>query len=286
MKAIDHNQTSHKLTALRSSNLVKRVLSALVAVPIIITCVSWSLWSYFLLFLLVVVSTMLEFYQLADLSGIRPNKFLGIGGVILTYVLVFMHASGQLSGNYLYLLCPVIALIFPIELHKKGTIPFTNIAYTLLGMVYVGGPFVLLHLIAFATGTYRYEMVMGILLTLWANDTGAYLVGTSVGKRRLFERISPQKSWEGALGGAAMVLAVSYAIAHYFRIIDLVGWLGIGVITVVAGTYGDLVESMLKRSLKIKDSGRALPGHGGWLDRFDSFLLTIPFIVVFVKLLS
>ena len=261
------------------------MLSALVAIPIVITCISWSPQSYFLLFLLVVVSAMLEFYRLADLSGIRPNKFLGIGGGILTYVLVFMYASGQLAGSYFCLLCPVIALIFPIELHKKRTAPFTNIAYTLLGIVYVGGPFVLLHIIAFFTGAYRYEIVIGILLTLWANDTGAYIVGTGVGRRRLFKRISPQKSWEGALGGAASTLVVSYTIAQYFSIIGLAGWLSIGGITVVAGTYGDLVESMLKRSLKIKDSGQALPGHGGWLDRFDSFLLAIPFIVVFVKLL-
>jgi phosphatidate cytidylyltransferase len=285
MQAIDHNQTSHKLMALRSSNLGKRALSALVAIPMIIACISWSPQSYFLLFLLVVVSAMLEFYRLADRSGIRPNKFLGILGGILAYVLVFMYASGQLSGSYLCLLCPVIALIFPIELHNKGTDPFTNIAYTLLGIVYVGGPFVLLHIIAFATGAYSHKIVIGIFLALWANDTGAYLVGTSVGRRRLFKRISPQKSWEGALGGATLALVASYTVAQYFSIISLAGWLGIGGITIVAGTYGDLVESMLKRSLNIKDSGQAIPGHGGWLDRFDSFLLAIPFIVVFVKLL-
>lgn len=267
------------------SHLTQRILSALVAMPIVIAGIYWSMWSYFLLFLFIVVLAMLEFYRLVGLDGIGPNKFLGMGGSILTYLLAFMYASGHLPGSFLYILCPMIALIYPIELYKKGATPFTNIAYTLLGIVYVGGPFALLHMLAFAKGAYSYEMVLGILLILWANDTGAYLVGTSIGKHRLFKRISPYKSWEGTLGGATFALVVSYTIAHYFSSIGLETWLGIGGISVVAGTYGDLVESMLKRSLKIKDSGEAIPGHGGFLDRFDSFLLAIPCILAFIKLL-
>ncbi len=264
----------------------QRVLSALIAIPIVFTAIYWSAWSYFLLFLLVVVLAMLEFYRLACLGGIRPNKFLGVGGGIVTYALVFLSASGYIPGNYLYILCPMVAFIYLIELYQQSTTPFTNIAYTLLGIVYVSGPFTLLHITALAKGgAYSHEIVMGILLILWANDTGAYLVGSSIGNRRLFQRISPHKSWEGSLGGAALALAVSYAIANYFNTIDLWTWLGVGGIIIVAGTYGDLVESMLKRSLNIKDSGDIIPGHGGLLDRFDSFLLAVPCIVAFVKLL-
>ncbi len=228
---------------------------------------------------------MLEFYRLVSLGGISPNKFLGIGGGILTYVLVFMYTSRYLPSTCLYILCPMMGLIYATELYKQGATPFTNIAYTLLGIVYVGAPFALLHMIAFVQGTYSHAMVLGILLILWSNDTGAYLVGTKMGKRRLFQRVSPQKSWEGVLGGATLALGVSYTIGHYHSSVGLVIWLGIGGIIVVAGTYGDLVESMLKRSLKIKDSGEAIPGHGGFLDRFDSFLLAIPCILVFMKLL-
>jgi phosphatidate cytidylyltransferase len=263
----------------------QRALSVLIAMPIVVIAIYWSAWSYFLLFFLVVALAMLEFYQLAGLGGISPNKFFGVGGGILTYVLVFLSASGHIPGNYLYVLCPMVALIYLIELYQKGTTPFTNIAYTLLGIVYVSGPFALLHITAFAKGgVYSHEIVMGILLILWANDTGAYLVGSGIGNRRLFQRISPHKSWEGTLGGAALALAVSYAIANYFNIIGLETWLGIGGIVIVAGTYGDLVESMLKRSLKIKDSGDTIPGHGGFLDRFDSFLLAVPCIVALIKL--
>lgn len=270
---------------LQYSHLGRRILSALVAMPIVIVGVYWSMWSYFLLFLCVVTLSMLEFYRLVGLSGISPNRFSGIGGGILTYVLVFMYTSGHLLSTYLYILCPIMGLIYVVELYKQGPTPFTNIAYTLLGIVYVGSPFALLHMIAFVQGAYSHEIVLGILLILWANDTGAYLVGTKMGKHRLFQRISPQKSWEGFLGGAILALAMSYAISHYYSSAGLAMWLGIGGIIVVAGTYGDLVESMFKRSLKVKDSGKAIPGHGGFLDRFDSFLLAMPCIVAFVKLL-
>lgn len=272
--------------SLEYSHLKKRVLSVLVAIPIVTIAIHWGPLSYFLLFLVIVTLAMLEFYRLASFSGIGPNKFLGIGGGVAVYTLVFMYASGHVPGRYLYLLCPLVALICFTELYRQGATPFTNIAYTLLGIVYVSGPFALLHITAFAQGgAYSHEIVMGILLILWANDTGAYLIGSSMGKHRLFKRISPKKSWEGVVGGAALALVVSYAIANYFSSIGLATWLSISSIIVVAGTYGDLVESMLKRSLKIKDSGKTIPGHGGFLDRFDSFLLAMPFVAAFIKLL-
>jgi phosphatidate cytidylyltransferase len=270
--------------SLKYTHFRKRVLSVSVAIPILTTAVHWSSLSYFLIFLVIVTLAMLEFYRLAGSDGMRPNKLLGIGGGLVTYTLVFMHSSGYVADSYLYLLCPMVALIYLTELYQPGASPFTNIAYTLLGIVYVSGPFALLHIIAFSKGAYSCEIVMGILLILWANDTGAYLIGSSIGKRSLFKRISPNKSWEGALGGAILALIVSYTIANYFKSIGLATWLGMGGIIVVAGTYGDLVESMLKRSLNIKDSGKTIPGHGGVLDRFDSFLMAIPCIVAFIKL--
>ena len=264
--------------------LSQRVLSALVAIPVVITAIRWSAWSYFSLFLPVVALAMLEFYQLVNLGGVRPNKLLGVGSGLIAYTLLFLYASGHLPGNFLYLMGPMVVLIYLTELYQQGTTPFTNIAYTLLGIVYVGSPFALLHSIAFVQGTYRYEIVMGILLILWANDTGAYLVGSSINKHTLFKRISPHKSWEGVLGGAVFALLVSCILAGYYSMIGLGTWISMGSIIVVAGTYGDLVESMLKRSLKIKDSGNMIPGHGGLLDRFDSLLLATPCIVAFVKL--
>lgn len=266
------------------SHLKKRLLTVSVATPVVITAIYWSAWSYFFLFLFITVATMLEFYRLASLAGIQPNKTWGVLSGFLIYTLVFAHVNSYMSANYLYILFPVITLVLPIELYKRGEAPFTNIAYTFLGIAYVGMPFGLLHIITFTQGTYHYEVVLGILLVLWANDTGAYLVGSRLGKQKLFQRISPQKSWEGAVGGTILALIVSCGIAYYLDGLHWGLWLGIGSIITLAGTYGDLVESMLKRSLNLKDSGETLPGHGGFLDRFDSFLLSIPFILAFIKL--
>jgi glutamate dehydrogenase (NAD(P)+) len=167
-------------------------------------------------------------------------------------------------------------------LYKKDEIkPFQTIAYSFLGIIYVALPFALLHFIAFNNFTYHYEFVLGILFIIWANDIGAYAVGSLLGKHQLFKRISPKKTWEGSIGAALLAILVSYIIACYYTTWNNFHWLIIGIITVIAGTYGDLVESLLKRNLKVKDSGSIIPGHGGFLDRFDSFLLVVPLVVAF-----
>ncbi|XWN35669.1 MAG: phosphatidate cytidylyltransferase [Roseivirga sp.] len=261
----------------------QRVLSALVAIPVVILALFWSVWSYFLLFFVIAMFSLLEFYKLVGLVGARPQRLWGTLGGLLIYVLAFMHSSGYFANRPLYGAGPIIALIFLIELYRKEAAPFANIAYTLLGIVYVGMPFALLHSIAFIQGTYSHEPVLGLFLLLWANDTGAYLVGAAIGRRKLFQRISPSKSWEGSIGGAVLTLITSYMMGHYSHSMDWGTWLGIAGIVILAGTYGDLVESMLKRSLQVKDSDQTIPGHGGFLDRFDSFLLSVPFILAYIK---
>ncbi len=138
-------------------------------------------------------------------------------------------------------------------------------------------PFALLNLAAFRTGTYNFEIIFGCLFILWASDTGAYFAGTYLGKTKLFERISPKKSWEGFFGGALLALVFALGIAHYFQSLSTVQWLVVWGIIMVGGTFGDLVESLLKRSIAIKDSGSSIPGHGGFLDRFDGLFLAAPF---------
>ena len=172
-----------------------------------------------------------------------------------------------------------------IKLYKKTERkPFTNIAFTFLGIFYVSVPFALLNITAFNDGAYNYQIVFGLLFILWASDTGAYFAGTFFGKRKLFERISPKKSWEGFFGGAALALIFAYGLSRFFDTFSLVQWIIIGLIVIIGGTFGDLVESLLKRSFEIKDSGNSLPGHGGFLDRFDGLLISMPFIVAFVEI--
>lgn len=258
----------------------------MVGVPIMCFAIYWSLWSYFLLFSLILVLAMVEFYRPIKLQGAAPLRFWGICSGLLLYSLTFLYLQGRIVIQMLYILIPVIALIYLIQLYRRADpTPFASIAYTILGIIYISIPFTLLHLLAFLQGFYSYRIVLGILFILWVNDIGAYLVGLGLGKHLLFERISSRKSWEGSLGGACMALLISYGVAHYCTILCLWKWLGIAGITAVAGTYGDLVASLFKRSMNLKDSGSIIPGHGGFLDRFDSFLMAIPCILAFIKMI-
>ena len=160
---------------------------------------------------------------------------------------------------------------------------FTNIVFTFLGIFYVALPFALLNVVVFEDGAYNYEVILGSLLILWASDTGAYFAGTRFGKRKLFERISPKKSWEGFVGGAVLALAFVVGLSQFLHSLSTVQWVVVGILIIVGGTFGDLIESLLKRSIEIKDSGDSLPGHGGFLDRFDGLLIAAPFIAAYLE---
>jgi phosphatidate cytidylyltransferase len=134
--------------------------------------------------------------------------------------------------------------------------------------------------------SYHGGLLMGCILHIWANDTGAYFVGSRFGKNRLFERISPKKSWEGFFGGLALSIVAAWLNHRLFAELELIEWIAVGVLMSVFGTLGDLVESMLKRSINIKDSGTLFPGHGGILDRFDALLVGIPFVCCYLWLVG
>ena len=169
-------------------------------------------------------------------------------------------------------------LPFLVELFKKNPKPFRNIALTFLSIIYITLPITLLHFLAFKDGQFGALPVLYFFILVWVNDSGAYLVGVSMGKHKLYERISPKKTIEGFAGGIAFNLAAAYLIHNYSQIGNLWIWLVAALVISVAGTAGDLIESMLKRSLNVKDSGTFLPGHGGILDRFDAALFTAPMV--------
>jgi phosphatidate cytidylyltransferase len=160
-----------------------------------------------------------------------------------------------------------------------------------LGIIYIAVPITLLHEVAYFSPYkfdeyYHYEPLMAYFFVLWANDTGAYLVGSKIGKHKLFPRISPKKAWEGTLGGAVLALVVSYLNSLFFPLYAWWLWMSMGAIIVLFGSWGDLVESLFKRSLNIKDSGKLLPGHGGVLDRFDGIFISAPMVYFFLRVLS
>ena len=198
---------------------------------------------------------------------------------------MFLIEGGYLPSMYHYALFPLASFVFLIKLYKKSDVhPFINIALFYLGILYVAVPFAFTNLLVFYNGEYSYEIILGLLFLTWANDVGAYFTGIIFGRTKLFERISPKKSWEGSIGGAILSISTSFLIASYFQGLNTIEWVSVSIIVVIAGTYGDLVESHFKRSIQIKDSGNTIPGHGGFLDRFDSLLIAVPFVVVFLKL--
>jgi phosphatidate cytidylyltransferase len=266
-------------------NLTQRIITGLIGATVVITCTVLGEWSYFAVFFVICALSLWEFYSLAGLDGMLPQKSFGTFCGMAIFSLSFFIERDALPFQYYFLIFPLVSFVYMIKLYKKfERKPFTSIAFTFLGIFYVAVPFALLNIVAFEYGFYNYQIIFGCLFILWGADTGAYIAGTLFGRSKLFERISPKKSWEGAVGGAALAVGVALAIAHYFDSMERWQWLGITAIVVVGGTYGDLVESLLKRSIEIKDSGNALPGHGGFLDRFDGLLISAPFIAAFLEL--
>ena len=185
-----------------------------------------------------------------------------------------------------------IVYLFISELYTKAPNPIANWAYTMLSQLYVALPFSMINVVAFRSSgdavMYDYMLPLSIFIFLWTNDTGAYLSGSMFGRHKLFPRVSPGKSWEGSIGGGILVLVVAAVIGHVANgqdgghLLSVPAWMGLGLVVVFFGTWGDLVESLFKRTLGIKDSGKILPGHGGMLDRFDSSLMAFPAAVIYL----
>lgn len=268
------------------SNLGQRIITAVIGATIIIGASYYNEWLYFIIFGLILSFSQMEFYKLSGLDGMLPLKSFGTFLGLLIFSLTFFIEIGHLGDEFYFLIFPLVSLVFFIKLYRKSDKkPFTGVAFTFLGVFYVAVPFSLLNVAAFAIDeTFHYEIIIGSLLILWASDSGAYFAGTKFGKTKLFERISPKKSWEGFLGGAATAYLVTYFLSQYLNSLDVWQWFVITTIIIIAGTYGDLIESLFKRSIMIKDSGKGLPGHGGFMDRFDGLLLSAPFIAAFLKI--
>lgn len=268
------------------NNLTQRIITGVLGAATIITAVCLGPWTYFIILILICFFTLFEFYRLATADSMVPQKTLGMISGVMIFVISFLVEIRLLESKYYFLLFPIIALVFIIKLYKKNEKkPFTNIAFTVLGLVYISLPLALLNFAVFEDGHYDFEIILGSLLILWATDTGAYFAGTFMGKHKLFKRISPKKTWEGFLGGALLAMIFAFGMAHFGNSLSLAQWLVAGAIIVVGGSFGDLVESLLKRSIEIKDSGNVLPGHGGFLDRFDGLLISSPFLVAYLELL-
>ena len=251
-----------------------------------------------LLFSIVTGLTVWEFTGLVNQRpDVTVNRFIStVAGVYFFYAMTYfcsdIYAGVAKSVVFIPYLVTIIYLLVA-ELYLKQKDPIQDWAYTMLAQMYIALPFSLLNVLAFnATNqgvvAFNTLLPLSVFVFLWVNDSGAYCCGSLLGRHKLFPRISPGKSWEGSIGGAIFVLVAAWAISSFLdgQMLTLPEWLGLGLTVVIFGTWGDLVESLFKRTLGIKDSGNILPGHGGMLDRFDSSLLAIPAAVVYLYTLS
>ena len=249
-----------------------------------------------LLFALVTGLTIWEFTGLVnERHQVSVNRMIAtVGGIYFFLAVAGFCSNLTPSAVFIPYLITFIYLMVA-ELYLKHEDPIHDWAYTMLSQLYIAMPFSMLNVLAFhqsADGnfvTFDPVLPLSVFVFLWINDTGAYLCGSLLGRHKLFPRISPGKSWEGSIGGGILVMAVAVLVWHLTETWQLnhvgltaVQWAGLGLVIVVFGTWGDLIESLFKRTLGIKDSGSILPGHGGMLDRFDSSLLAIPAAVVYL----
>ncbi len=271
------------------SNFILRTISGTLFVACIIGALIIGKYAFLIVYSAFLVLSMFEFYNLSLKARIKPQIFLGILIGFSIFIASYLYATGLIEGILLTGFIPIIMSVFVFELYRNHRRPFHNIAYTYLGIIYIAVPIAILNFFVFNSHsiniTYSYEILIGYFFLIWANDTGAYLFGVSIGKHRMFPRISPKKSWEGFLGGLIFTTIIAWTISLFFHNITFAHWLMIGLISAIAGVFGDLVESMYKRSLEVKDSGKFLPGHGGILDRFDSVFLSAPIVFAYLKIM-
>lgn len=273
-------------------NLVVRTLSGLVLAAVVLGAIVWSQWSFGALLAALLVGGMYEFYTLAGKQGNAPQRVVGLVAGIVLFALNLAFVSDdireilgvarQAFGCGLAFLLLLLPAMFICELYRRQGNPAADIGTTLMGVVYVALPFsVMCYIPMIGSDVWNPWVMLFYIFIIWCNDVFAYLVGMSVGRHRLFERLSPKKSWEGFFGGVAGAVVMGLVAA---RVLDggYVAWAGLALVAAVSGVLGDLVESMFKRAADVKDSGALIPGHGGVLDRFDAMLLSAPFVFVYM----
>jgi len=262
------------------NNFWKRTITGVLFVAIIGGAVLWHQLSFLLIFGVINIFCLHEFYGIFKLSLFY--KWMGIitGGII--WLFISMVVLGIVDKSWLYL--PILLLFTAIagELKTTEEKHFDQPALFVFGIFYISLPVFILISSAFHAGIYNYIFIIALLIFIWVNDTMAYVTGSLIGKHKFFERISPKKTWEGVAGGMLFTLGFAVVLFYIFHSTSLANWLALAVIASVFAIIGDLIESLMKRRLNIKDSGDFFPGHGGFLDRFDALLFVIPFYFLYL----
>lgn len=284
----------------KMKNLITRSITGVIFVTAIVVCFMRP-EAMILLFALVTGLTVWEYTGIVNgIENVCVNRFLATVAAVYFFLGMAGFCADIVPSAVFIPYLLTVVYMFIAELYTKAPNPINNWAYTMLSQMYIALPFAMVNVLAFrgvGNGVvYNYLAPLSIFVFLWTNDTGAYLSGSLFGKHKLFPRVSPGKSWEGSIGGGLLVLLVAALVGMYQNsdmhetatelILTVPQWMGLGLVVVLFGTWGDLVESLFKRTIGIKDSGNILPGHGGMLDRFDSSLMAFPAAVIYLYTLT
>ena len=274
--------------------LIKRIFSGVIYIALIVTAILLldnSPVVYLVVFPLLIVLGIGELITMAKDDATQSwlvNIIDMLGGVGI-FVALYLHYEGATTQSRALWLLPIAAYLLLrtiVQLYRPQQNAVHSLERSFLSLGYVALPVAMLNGIMSITAP---RLLLGVFIFIWLYDTGAYCVGMLLGRHRLFERISPKKSWEGVIGGILLCVAGAYVTYHwfdeFFQVPDLTIWMGLSVVVAVFATFGDLVESLIKRTVGVKDSGHILPGHGGILDRIDSLLLVAPAVLIYLMLI-
>lgn len=272
------------------TELVKRTLSGVVYVGVVVGCILYDEAAFIALSAVLSLLAVREFNRLTH-PRCRTD-LLGESAAVILNLAIGSHLYAGLPVLNVFTLIYVVLVLAVLlaELWDKSGNPIANWGYALIGQVMIALPFALMNIINHLSP----YLLLAVFVLIWTNDTGAYCVGSLTaklpkGNHKMFPRVSPKKSWEGLFGGIMLAVGAGLLLAYFGwfdRLSDGMNHYLVGVcfalLVAVFGTLGDLMESLLKRTIGVKDSGRFLPGHGGVLDRFDSILLAVPVIALFL----
>lgn len=267
--------------------LSTRALSGILYVALLILCLKSQI-ALTILFFVFGLICLAEFNKLIGLKGVIPYVIFIILYGLFAYWQHFANTDRGFTETtqILQVITLFVQLILIKDLFSEKTIPLFESKRFIITTFYLTSGFVFLNLIANYDKSFVPNILLGVFVLAWVNDTFAYLVGKNFGKQKLFPSISPKKTVEGFLGGLFFACVASYFINTYTETLDFTSWLIMAIIVSVFGTLGDLIESKFKRQANVKDSGVIMPGHGGLLDRLDSVIFASPFIFLFLRLLE
>ena len=273
---------------MNKANLKRRVLTGMLGGSLLLLSALHEL-SYLAVFVLIIFLSSKEYFKILINNGFRPNYNLGVFLSVIIFVTTYFYASKESLIGVHFVLVPILPLVCLSALYSSNNNEtLSNVSVTFFGILYISLPISLLNFIVFNEYSYNSIYLMATLLFLWNSESAAYFGGSLFGRKKLFESVSPMKTWEGVISGLLANVILAYLIHQFvwtsFQTFTFCGLFSI--VVLVSGIFGDLFESLLKRNFNLKDSGNKLPGHGGFLDRFDSFFFVIPYVYFYLKIID